>query len=405
MRIAILSQYFDPEPSCIKLSTLVKRLVSAGHDVQVLTSLPNLPLGKLYKGYHYTFWHRETRMGASVTRAFVWPYRGNRLIKRFVHFLSFMVSVTICGLTLKPFDLLYVYHPPLTIVFPALVLSWVYRVRFLYDVQDLWPEAGIAAGAIRPGLLTRIMHKIAGLAYSRAKHLTVIAPEFKEVLADLGTPSNKISVIPNWTDEVCYYPRPAAGVRERYGLPEGVFLVMYAGNFGSSHGVGCVLESAKLLRNNPGIAFAFLGSGAEYPHLRHLAAEMGLPNVHFLGYIDSNDEMPYLFSAADIMVVHLRGSTSGAVSLPSRMASYMACARPILVASRGAPKNLVEAAGCGLTCEPDDPEALAAAILAVSRRSDLAALGASGRRYYFEHLCEQISSDRLVRLIEQLCVT
>src|SRR5579863_1892714 len=131
MNIAILTQYFPPEPA-IKLSSLVRELTAAGHDVQVLTSLPNLPHGKLYPGYRYGFCQKEEFLGSVVLRAFVWPYRGRSTWKRILHFATFAASASLCLWRLKRFDLLYVYHPPLTISIPALLISAVFNVPMLY---------------------------------------------------------------------------------------------------------------------------------------------------------------------------------------------------------------------------------------------------------------------------------
>jgi glycosyltransferase involved in cell wall biosynthesis len=402
VRIAILSQYFPPEPA-IKLSVVVPYLAAAGHDVQVLTSLPNLPHGKIYPGYRYCAAMREKLLGADVLRTFVWPYRGRTVWKRALHLISFSLSACIFGWQLRRFDLLYVYHPPLTICAPALLLAAVRGAPMLYDVQDLWPEAGLAAGAIERGVLYSLMVKCAGFTYARARHITVIAPEFKTILADGGVPPAKISVIPNWTDEQCFRPVPSTGVRARYGLPEDSFVVMYAGNFGSSHGFGVILEAAQRLQTNRDIVFAVSGSGAEYERSVELCNAMALTNVKFLGYVQSRADLPYLYAGADVMIVHLRRSPSGAVSLPSRLMAYMACGRPILACCEGAPRNLVEKAACGFGCEPENPARMADLIVnAKMNRENLPNMGASGRRYYLENFSEAGTLRKLSGLLDSL---
>jgi glycosyltransferase involved in cell wall biosynthesis len=402
MRIVILTQYFPPEPA-IKLSAIVRHLVAAGHEVQVLTSLPNLPQGKLYAGYKYAFIQREELLGATILRTFVWPYRGRSTWKRVVHLASFALSASLCCWRLKRFDLLYVYHPPLTISIPALITTKIFRAPMLYDVQDIWPEAGLAAGAIKQGILYSIMSKIARFVYDCASHITVIAPEFKDLIAQQGIVSRKISVIPNWTDEDCFEPKIPTGVRSRYGLPEDAFIVMYAGNFGSSHGVGTLVEAAQLLRNESRIVFALSGSGAEYDRTCKTCESLALPNVILLGYIQQRSELPYLYSCADVMLVHIRRSPSGAVSLPSRILAYMACARPILACCEGAPRRLIETACCGMGCEPESPERMAALIVKAMRsRAILQELGTNGCRYYREHFSETETMEKLMALMESL---
>lgn len=402
MRIAFLTQYFDPEPA-IKLTALVQRLVTEGHEVEVLTSLPNLPRGRLYEGYRLTSLMHDDRLGATVLRTFVWPYRGRVIWKRIMHLASFALSACIYCWRLREFDLLYVYHPPLTISIPAMLLSVKRRKPMLYDVQDLWPQAGLAAGAIRHGMLYRLINKWAKFIYKKADHITVIAPEFKATLVAAGVPAEKITVIPNWTDECCFEPKPPADSRGRFGIPEEVFVVMYAGNFGSSHGVGTILEAAGLLQDRDDIFFVFSGSGAEYNQCIKWADNAMLPNVRFLGYLEQRSDLPWLYACADIMLVHLRRSPSGAVSVPSRLLAYMACARPVLACCEGAPLNLVQAAGCGIACEPENPSTLAAAIACASEdRSSLREMGAKGRLYYNQTLSARQTTERLMFLIRSL---
>lgn len=401
MNVAILSQYFDPEP-LTRLRSLVRGLVGAAHNVQVLTALPNWPDGHYYSGYHQTAILKEQRLGANVIRTFVWPYRGNVTWKRLLNYGSFALSACGGAFRLQPIDVLYVYHPPLTISLPAYLIASSRHVPFIYDIQDIWPEAGLAAGAVKPGPLYHMMGKWADWAYSQARHITVIAPDFKTILVNLGVSADKISVIPNWTDDSIYFPRSAEGIRRQYGLPEDAFMVMYAGNMGSTHGVDCLLQAAAYLKEEAHIAFAFVGTGPEYENLVLMKQKLGLTNVSFLGFIQPI-HMPELLAAADLMLVHLRRAESGAVSLPSRMLSYMACGRPMLVASEGAAAHLVEQAKCGQVCEPENPAEIAAWVQRLAHTPDcLAAMGANGRHHYLAEFSEKTVVARLVQLIEQV---
>lgn len=401
MNIAILSQYFDPEP-LIRLRSLTRGLVEAGHNVQVLTALPNWPVGQLYSGYRQAALIEEQRLDARVIRTFVWPYRGNVIWKRLLNYGSFALSACGGAVKLTPFDVLYVYHPPLTISLPAQLISASRHVPFIYDIQDIWPEAGLAAGALKQGLMYKIMVSWANWAYNKARHITVIAPDFKSLLVNRGVSPEKISVIPNWTEDSLYFPRSAEGVRRQYGLAEDAFLVMYAGNMGSTHGVDYLLQAAAYLKENSHIAFVFVGTGPEYENLVQIKQKLRLTNVIFLGFIQPV-LMPELLAAADLMLIHLRRSESGAVSLPSRMFSYMACGRPMLVASDGAPRHLVEQADCGVVCEPENPGGIAARIQQIASQPDrLAEMGANGRRAYLAEYSEKTVISRLIQLIEQV---
>ncbi len=398
MKVAILTQYFDPEP-ITRLNSLVKHLVAAGHTVQVLTALPNWPDGKYYAGYRRALVCEERRLGARVVRSYVWPYRGSTTWKRFANYGSFMLSALWGARQLEPFDLLYVYHPPLTISLPAHLIAR--RAPVIYDVQDIWPEAGLAANAIRPGFLYRVMTAWARWAYSQAARITVIAPDFVEVLVKQGAAREKICVVSNWADDSLYFPRSPDGVRARWGVPDDAFVVMYAGNLGSTHGVGVILQAAQHLSDRSDIHLVLAGTGAEYEKMVRLKQELGLHNVTFLGYVQPAN-MPALLAAADLMVIHLRQSDSGAVSLPSRMLAYMACGRPMLVASDGAPRTLVERCECGVACEPENAIALSETIRQLAQQPErLRQLGQNGRQHYLDEFAEETVVRRLIELIEE----
>jgi glycosyltransferase involved in cell wall biosynthesis len=209
--------------------------------------------------------------------------------------------------------------------------------------------------------------------------------------------------VPNWADEDLYVPQTANGVRRTYGLREDAFLVMYAGNLGSTHGVEYLLEAARLLRDRQEILFAFVGTGPERERMIQVKESLGLANVMFLGYVQPASILPGLLASADLMLVHLLGSAAGAVSLPSRMLAYMACARPMLVASHGAPRRLVEESGCGVACEPGDPQAIASSIVQLASHPDhLAEMGAKGRQAYLARYSEKTGVAELVRLLERI---
>ena len=401
MRVAILSQYFEPEP-LTRLTGLVQRLVAAGHAVEVLTAVPNWPAGRYYDGYRPALAREEQRQGAHVVRTYVWPYQGHVTWKRFVNYGSFMFSALWGARRLKQFDVLYVYHPPLTISLPAYVIARLKKVPFIYDVQDIWPEAGVAAQALKPGLLYRFMTRWARWAYGHAARITVIDPDFVDVVTAQGAAREKISVVPNWADERIYAPRPASDARQRLGIPADAFVAMYAGNLGSTHGVNTLLEAAQQLRLDSRIQFVFAGTGPEYEKMLGLKEQLGLTNVRFLGYVQP-ENMPDLLAMADILLVHLRRSASGAVSLPSRMLAYMASARPVLVASEGAPRRLVEEAQCGVVCEPENPNAIAGVLQQLASQPELLQqMGANGRQRYLDEFCEDIVLSRLLDLIEQV---
>ena len=91
MRILMLSQWFDPEPT-FKGLAFARELMRLGHEVQVLTGFPNYPGGKLYEGYRVRLLQRENYGGISVLRVPLYPSHDNSALRRIANYVSFAVA-------------------------------------------------------------------------------------------------------------------------------------------------------------------------------------------------------------------------------------------------------------------------------------------------------------------------
>ena len=167
MRVLILSIYHDPEP-IPKTGELARELQRRGHEVTVVTAFPHYPAGRLYPGYRLAPWRWEVRDGVRVLRTFIYPYHGRRSSLRMVNYLTWMLSSMQAAWLAPACDVLYVWHPPLTVGVSAWVISKLKRVRYVYDVQDLWPESALASGLMRPGPLVNALYRLADWVYARA---------------------------------------------------------------------------------------------------------------------------------------------------------------------------------------------------------------------------------------------
>ena len=141
MRILFLTEFFDPEPMHRGLS-FAKKLVAAGHEVEVITAFPNYPGGKIYPGYKLSFIKKEKIDGVQITRLPLYPSHDHSLFKRFVTYATFAFSALFYGLFFakKP-DVMYVFHPPLSTGLCAALIKKCRKIPFVLDIQDLWPDS------------------------------------------------------------------------------------------------------------------------------------------------------------------------------------------------------------------------------------------------------------------------
>jgi glycosyltransferase involved in cell wall biosynthesis len=400
-RILIVSIYHDPEP-IPKTGELARELQRRGHEVTVVTAFPHYPSGRLYRGYSLGLWRWETRNGVRVLRTFIYPYHGSRSSLRIVNYLSWMVSSIQAAWLAPACDVMYVWHPPLTVGVSAWIIAKLKRVRFVYDVQDLWPESAVASGLMRPGPLVTVLHRLADWVYRRAPAIFVVSEAAAAHLAKRGVEPAKISIARHWIDTAPFERPSTRDVRQELGWA-GSFVVMFAGNLGFVQGLDTAIEAAALLGERPEIQFVFVGDGADRPRLESLVAAKRLSNVRFLGYHPA-DEMPALLRAADALLVHLRRSDVADHAVPTKILSYMAAGRPIVCATSGAAGTLVASAGAGVTSAPDDPAGMAAAITRLASMPAEARdrMGRDGRAYLRAHFEKQVVISQYERALLDL---
>ncbi len=388
MRVLILSQYYAPEP-VPKPAELAEYLQSRGHRVSVLTGFPNYPSGRLYDGFRLALWQREQIRGVPVLRAFEYPYHGHVKLGRMLNYASFMASAMVAALALRKVDVIYVYHPPLTIGLAARVLGWRVRAPFVYDVQDIWPEAAVASGFLREGRWTRLLARLERYVYQGAGHLIAVTDGARGNLIAKGVPAERVSVLPHWVDEQAIGAGQIEGqaLRQRLGW-ERDFVLLFAGNLGLVQGLDGALLAMERFASDARVRLVLVGDGADRERLMRLARERELGSrVQFIDRVPQTD-MPPLLAAADALLVHLKRAPFASLALPTKTLAYLAAGRPILMAVEGAAAELISAAGAGVLARPEDPDDIAEALrrlraLPLAQRQQL---GDNGRRYVTQHL-------------------
>jgi len=403
-RILFLTQWFYPELS-FKGLPFTKELSKLGYEAQVLTGFPNYPGGKVYDGYKIKLFQREIIDGISVFRVPLYPSHDNKPLNRIANYISFALSASFLGfLGIKRPDLIYAYHPPATIGLPALFLHLLYRVPFVYDIQDLWPDTLPATGMVNNRAAIWLVKKWCQLIYSQAAKIVVLSPGFKEILTRRGVPENKIEVIYNW----CHEEHLQAVVRnEALGKELGMadrFNIVFAGTMGKAQALSAVLDAARLLFDKlPKIQFVFVGGGIDVERLKKIKDAQGLKNVRFLPH-QPMSEIGEILGLADVLLVHLKDDPLFKITIPGKTQAYMAAGRPILIGVRGDAAALVEKAGAGIACTPEDPLDIA---LAVERlynlsREKLDRMGQNGRSFYKQELSLYVGVRRFEKIFASL---
>lgn len=408
MRIILLSQWFDPEPGATKGLPLAKWLQTRGHSVKVLTGFPNYPGGKIYDGYKIRPWQRQQMDGVDVLRVPLYPSHDSGAVGRILNFTSFAASAaTIGAVGIGGADVGYVYHPPPTIGLAAMTLKLFRRIPFVYHIADMWPDTVIESGMISSERAQKIAEPMisswCNLVYRQAAAITVLSSGFKEILIDRGVPAEKIHVIHNWTDEAAFHvTEPDPAFARELGLADR-FNIIYAGNLGPMQNLETVVRAAAQVQHIPKLQIVLAGTGHEEAKLKALTAELGLKNVLFLGR-RQYWEMPKINALADALLVHLRDLPFFHATVPGKTQVSLASGRPLLMAVAGDASDIVTQAQAGITCPPENIDAMAAAMLDFynmppERRLEM---GRNARRYYETEMAMDVGALHTEELLQNM---
>lgn len=393
MKLLVVCQYYKPEP--FRIADICEALAARGHEVHVVTGLPNYPEGEIYPGYADAAGRDEVLCGVHVHRCRLHP-RKHGAVHRFWNYYSFVFSsCRYLARTKEKFDVVFVNQlSPVMMAEGALRYAKKHGVRTVLYCLDLWPES-LTAGGIRPGSpVYRLFRRISRRIYRRCDAVAItsqgFADYFREVLA---LPELTPVYLPQYAEELFDGIPP----HTPHAAP---FRFLFAGNIGEAQSVETLLDAARRLTDVP-VHFDLVGDGSDLQHCRTLAE--GLSNVTFHGRRPVG-EMPRFYADADAMLVTLKADPQLSATLPGKVQSYMAAGRAIVGAIGGETARVVAAAECGRIVPPEDGEALAEAIREMVREPALfSAYGERARQYYRAHFRKEAFLEHLISILEENC--
>ena len=390
MKILVVCQHYWPEP--YYLPDVCEELVRRGHEVHVVTDVPNYPMGITYDGYKHGRNREEVRNGVRITRTFTIARRHNALF-RLLNYYSYSFSSTAYINTLPgDYDVVFTNETsPVMMTRAATAYSRKWGKKCVLYCMDLWP-ACLAAGGLQPeNPVYKFFGAVSRKLYNRADRILITSKMFREYLeTEHGIPDDKI----------CYFPQYAASQFDELpptGEKDTVDLV-FAGNIGTAQSLDTMLKAAKTLQHRKAegkpLRWHVVGNGSELDNLKTLAAQMELDNVVFHGRKPAED-MPKYYAMADAMLVLLTADKNISRTLPGKVQTYMAAGKPILAAADGEIPQVLAQAQCGYCAPAEDSPAFAAAVDDFLSDPDKARLGRNARAYYEQNFTKQRFMDRL----------
>lgn len=404
MRVLVVTHYYPPEIGApqARLSEMAEQWAKAGHDVTVITGMPNHPTGRIPDEYRGAVYRREERHGVRVLRSWVYATPNEGFLRKTIGHLSFMASsVLLNGLRCGRADVVVVSSPTFFSIASALVLARLRRARLVVEIRDLWPAIFVELGILTNRRLIGLLEKLELAAYRAADAVVVVTEGFREDLIRRGVSMDKVTTIRNGVDldRFSVDVVPNAEDRRILGARDGDLLVLYIGAHGISHALTTLVDAASILQHEP-VHLALVGEGAAKPavraHLERVGADVTmLPGVE-------RHRVPELVAASDVCLVPLRDVPLFTSFIPSKMFEFLGMAKPVVGSVRGESARILREAGA-VVVPPENAVAMAAALHELS--SDPARrvrMGRLGRAYVERNFDRCLLADYYLTLLQRV---
>ncbi len=403
MRILIYSYNYYPEPIGIAplMTELAEGLVKRGHEVRVVTAMPNYPERQIYQEYRGKWYVNEYKNGVQIQRSYVWIRPQPNLLDRVLLDASFVVTSFVPALIGWRPDVILSTSPSLPSCVPVALLGWLRACPVILNLQDILPEAAVHVGLLKNKLLIQLFTLLEKFAYRSASKISVIADGFVDNLRAKGVEAHKIVQIPNWVDVNFIRPLPKEdnAFRTAHNL-NGKFVVLYSGNIALTQGLESVVKAASVLRHIPDIVFVIVGEAKGLQRLQQECLYCGADNVLLLPFQPRKD-LPQMLAAADVgLVVQKKNVVS--FNMPSKIQVLLASGGALVasVPDNGTAARAIRQSGGGVIVPPEDPQALAMAILDLYQNPEkVKTLGYKSRQY----AVEQYAFEQALNQYESLC--
>jgi len=368
MHILFLTDNFPPEGNAPASRTFehATQWVARGHQVTVITGVPNFPEGVVYKGYINRWYQREQMAGINVVRVKTYITANEGFVRRILDYLSFMVSGFFAGLVQKKPDIIVATSPQFFNAVGGWALSVARRKPFIFELRDIWPASITAVGVMHDSKLIKLLERLEMFLYSKADRIISVTESFRRELIARGIDGAKIDVVLNGVDLKRYAPATDkdSDLAEYYGL-KGKFVAGYIGNHGMAHSLERIVDAAELLQQRDDIRFVFAGGGAVREQLETYVRERQLNNVVLIPR-QPKEMMPQLWSICDVALVNLIDTPLFSTVIPSKIFESMGMGIPMVISMPlGEATELVRNAGAGVIVKPECPKELATAVVAL----------------------------------------
>ena len=356
MRILIVSQYFYPEN--FKINDIAFFLKSKGFDVTVLTSKPNYPEGRFFKGYNFFNKNTEIINGVEIIRVPTIPRLNGGALGMILNYLSFLFfSFFVFLFKIKnKYDLVFAtLLTPATSLLPMIWIKKRFKIPVILWVLDLWPDSFYANTGFRINLVSKQIEKISNQVYNNADSIFISSNYFRKPIIKRLNSTKRFSFFPNWAEDIFYNKIKNTSI-DQFNYPKG-FNIVFTGNIGESQGFEDIVEAAKMT-SHTSINWILIGDGRKKDWIKSQIEDHNIKNIYIPGRYPL-ELMPTYFSLADILLITLKKDEVFSNTLPAKLQPYLTSGKPILGNLSGEGLDIIKKNSIGLACDPGNPAQLA----------------------------------------------
>ena len=385
-KILVVTQHFWPEN--FRINDIVEGFLQDGIAVDVLCGLPNYPKGEWFPGYSAAGPFEEEWHGARLYRCKEVPRRGNTSVNIFLNYVSWPWYAAHALHRLPGgYDAVFCFNTsPVLMCWPAIRYAKKHHIPFTNYVLDIWPENLYSVLNVKNKALRAIAQGVSDALYKKADRLIAMSEPLQQRLCQrTGMPPQKIAVIPQYCEDFYAVPQPDAALQAQFG---GRFNLVFTGTFTPAQSLETVITAVQDARSRGAdmLHLLLVGDGMSRAALEAKVKDLHAEDaVTFYGSVPATD-IPKFTALADALIVCLSDSPDLGLTVPAKVASYMAAGKPVLASMDGAGNAAVAAAG-GLSSPACDAATLADNLLALTRMdaAQHAAMGQSAKEYYLAH--------------------
>jgi colanic acid biosynthesis glycosyl transferase WcaI len=403
VRLLIVSQYFWPEN--FRINDLASEFVNRGHEVTVLTGLPNYSRGQIFQEYLADPKRFSNYRQVRILRVPLWP-RGSSPLSLLFNYLSFLISACLLGpwkLRGQRFDLVLTCQlSPVTVGLPGAFLAWLKNTPMIMWVLDLWPDTLKAIGVVKSPKLLAYVAILVRFIYRRCDLIWVQSKSFIPKIQSLAGPHVRVFYLPSWAEDL--FKSEALMRAPEVPFKGEVFNIMFSGNVGEAQDFECILSAATLLKDHSNIRWLIVGDGRMSSWVQAEIKLRGLEDHVLMLGSHSVERMPEFFLHADAMLVTLADQEIFSMTIPGKLQSYLAAGKPIIAALNGDGAEVVRSANAGFTCSAGNAAGLARILLKMAKLplNERLALGKNGLEYSSREFDRRMIVDKAEKYFSEL---